>query len=93
MNYKVQSKSFNTCLCQGSESWCLVSDKWCWHSSLCPMTAAGRCTATAWQQREREKERKRGTNKKQEKGRKMEVKCIKTEDASRGVRKKKVKKN
>lgn len=58
--HKLQSKSsFYTCFCQGNESWCLVSDKWCWHSSLCPTRAAGRCTATTWQQREKEaRERK-----------------------------------
>lgn len=35
-----------TCLCQQSGSWFLVSDRWCWRSSLCPATAAGRCDAT-----------------------------------------------
>lgn len=41
----------DTCLCRRSESWCLASGRWCWHSSPCPATAAGHCTATAWQQR------------------------------------------
>lgn len=44
--WKEMSVPVVTCLCCRSESWCPVSDRWCWHSWLDPTKAGGRCGAT-----------------------------------------------